>query len=125
MVIHVTVKGQIVIPAELPRKYGIKAGTKINVIDTGEAILLKPVNEESLKRLQRMLKGKGVLKTMLEERGESRTQLDHQPHEHLAHLDQLIHADVLVHAVSALKSACTVHDPRDAMLAGPVCITQG
>lgn len=63
-----TVKGQIVIPAALRRKYRIKAGTKINVIDTGEAILLKPVTEESLKRLQGRLKGKGVLKALLEER---------------------------------------------------------
>jgi len=65
---YATVKGQIVIPAELRRKYHIKAGTKINVIDTGEAILLKPVTEESLKRLQGRLKGKGVLKSLLEER---------------------------------------------------------
>ena len=65
---YATVKGQIVIPAELRRKYGIKAGTKITVIDTGEAIVLKPVNEESLKRLQGRLKGKGVLKLLLEER---------------------------------------------------------
>ena len=65
---YATVKGQIVIPAELRRKYGIKAGTKLNVIDTGEAILLKPVTEESLKRLQGKLKGKGVLKSLLDER---------------------------------------------------------
>jgi len=65
---YATVKGQIVIPAELRRKYRIKAGTKIQVIDTGEAILLKPVTEESLKRLQGRLKGKGVLKSLLEER---------------------------------------------------------
>jgi AbrB family looped-hinge helix DNA binding protein len=65
---YATVKGQIVIPAELRRKYRIKAGTKINIIDTGEAILLKPVTEESLKRLQGKLKGKGVLKSLLEER---------------------------------------------------------
>jgi AbrB family looped-hinge helix DNA binding protein len=65
---YATVKGQIVIPAELRRKYRIKAGTKINVIDTGEAILLKPVTEESLKQLQGRLKGKGVLKSLLEAR---------------------------------------------------------
>ena len=65
---YATVKGQIVIPAELRRKYHIEAGTKINVIDTGEAILLKPVTEESLKRLQGRLKGKGVLKSLLDER---------------------------------------------------------
>ena len=63
-----TVKGQIVIPVELRRKYGIKAGTRITVIDNGDAIILKPVNEESLKRLQGVLKGKGVLKGLLEER---------------------------------------------------------
>ena len=65
---YATVKGQIVIPAELRRKYHIKAGTRINVIDTGEVILLKPVTEESLKRLQGRLKGKGVLKSLLDER---------------------------------------------------------
>lgn len=65
---HVTEKGQIVIPAELRRKYQIKAGTRIYLIDTGEAILLKPVTEESLKQLQGRLKGKGVLRSLLEER---------------------------------------------------------
>ena len=65
---YATVKGQIVIPVELRRKYGINAGTKITIIDTGEAIVLKPVNEESLKRLQGRLKGTGVLKSLLEER---------------------------------------------------------
>jgi hypothetical protein len=38
------------------------------IIRAGEAILLKPVTEESLKRLQGKLKGKGVLKSLLEER---------------------------------------------------------
>jgi AbrB family looped-hinge helix DNA binding protein len=65
---YVTVKGQIVIPAKLRRKYGIKAGTKIIIFDNDEAIILKPVNEESLKRLQGRLKGKGVLKSLLVER---------------------------------------------------------
>ena len=65
---YVTGIDQIVIPAELRRKYGIKAGTKINVFDSGDAIILKPVNEESLKRLQGSLKGKGVLKWLMEER---------------------------------------------------------
>lgn len=65
---YATAKGKIVIPAELCRKYGIKAGTRINVIDTGEAILLKPVTEETLKRLQGRLKGKGVLEALLAER---------------------------------------------------------
>jgi AbrB family looped-hinge helix DNA binding protein len=65
---YATVKGQIVIPAALRRKYGIKAGTKITVIDSGETIILKPVTEETIKRLQGSLKGKGILKDLLDER---------------------------------------------------------
>ena len=65
---YATVKGQIVIPVELRRKYGIKAGTKINVIDTDEGIVLKPITEESLKKLQGRLRGKGVLKALIEQR---------------------------------------------------------
>jgi AbrB family looped-hinge helix DNA binding protein len=65
---YVTLKGQIVIPAALRRKYGIKTGTKIIVLDNGDSIILKPVNEQSLAKLRGSLKGKGILKTLLEER---------------------------------------------------------
>ena len=65
---YATIKGQIVIPAALRRKYGIKNGTKIIVIDNGESITLKPVTEQYLKNLQGSLKGKGALKVLVEER---------------------------------------------------------
>jgi AbrB family looped-hinge helix DNA binding protein len=65
---YATIKGQIVIPASLRKKYGIKNGTKIIVTDIGDAILLKPVTEQYLKNLQGSLKGKGVLKALVEER---------------------------------------------------------
>jgi len=65
---YATVKGQIVIPATLRRKYGIKNGTKIIVTDIGDAIVLKPVTEQYLKNLQGSLKGKGGLKVLAEER---------------------------------------------------------
>ena len=65
---YATVKGQIVIPAALRRKYGIKNGTKIIVTDTGDAIVLKPVTEQYLRSLQGSLKGKGGLKTLMDER---------------------------------------------------------
>jgi AbrB family looped-hinge helix DNA binding protein len=65
---YATVKGQIVIPATLRRKYGIKNGTKIIVTDIGDAIVLKPVTEQYLKSLQGSLKGKGGLKTLMDER---------------------------------------------------------
>jgi len=69
---YATVKGQIVIPATLRRKYGIKNGTKIIVTDSGDSITLKPVTEQYLKNLQGSLKGKGGLKVLLEERRNDR-----------------------------------------------------
>ena len=65
---YATIKGQIVIPASLRRKYGIKNGTKIIVTDIGDAIVLKPVTEQYLKNLQGSLKGKGGLRVLLDER---------------------------------------------------------
>ncbi len=38
----VTRKGQTTIPAELRKKYRIEEGTRLEVIDAGEGILLKP-----------------------------------------------------------------------------------
>ena len=68
MEIRATAKGQIVIPAVLRRKYGIKEGTRIVVTDNGDSILLKPITEEYLKKLQGSLKGKGALKILLNEK---------------------------------------------------------
>ncbi len=65
---HVTTKGQIVIPAALRRKYGIKEGTRIIVSDNGNSIILKPITEQYLKKLQGSLKGKGGLKFLIDER---------------------------------------------------------
>ena len=63
-----TIKGQIVIPASLRRKYGIKNGTKIIITDNGDSIILKPVTEQYLKNLQGSLKGKGGIKVLVDER---------------------------------------------------------
>jgi AbrB family looped-hinge helix DNA binding protein len=69
---YVTVKGQIVIPATLRRKYGIRNGTKIIVTDVGDAIVLKPVTEQYLRSLQGSLKGKGGLQVLMDERRKDR-----------------------------------------------------
>lgn len=68
MKVHVNAKGQIVIPVNLRRKYGIKNGTRIIVVDNGDSIVLKPVTEQYLKKLQGSLKGTGALKVLVDER---------------------------------------------------------
>ena len=62
---YATVKGQIVIPAALRQKYGIKKGTKIFITDNGDSIILKPVTEQYLRNLQGSLKGKGALEALM------------------------------------------------------------
>jgi AbrB family looped-hinge helix DNA binding protein len=69
---YATVKGQIVIPAALRRKYGIKNGTKIIITDNGDSISLMPVTEQYLRNLQGSLKGKGVLKALMDGRREDK-----------------------------------------------------
>jgi AbrB family looped-hinge helix DNA binding protein len=47
-----TSKGQLVVPAELRRKHGIEAGTRVNFIeDQFGRIVLQPVTEEYVDRV--------------------------------------------------------------------------
>lgn len=55
-----TEKGQIVIPAELRKKYGIKRGTRIQVYEKDDQIILIPLSPEVIrKRLQKL---RGIIK---------------------------------------------------------------
>ena len=71
-----TLKGQIVIPARLRRKYGIKAGTRIAVIDEGSRIVLQPITRSFIHGLRGVLKGSGALKVLEKERDRERAR-DH------------------------------------------------
>ena len=69
---HATSNGRIVIPATLRRKYGIKEGTRIVISDNGDSIVLKPITEEYLKKLQGSLKGKGLMKSLMADKKRER-----------------------------------------------------
>ena len=64
----ISVKGQVVIPAEIRRKYGLLPGTVLHVVDHGDGILLKPVTLQSVHALRGILRGGGGIKALLEER---------------------------------------------------------
>jgi AbrB family looped-hinge helix DNA binding protein len=55
----VTSKGQLVVPAGIRRKFGIKQGTRIRFIERGEEILFQPVTKEFIRSLQGSLKKDG------------------------------------------------------------------
>ncbi len=67
-----TRKGQIVIPASLRRKYGIGAGTQIQIVDEGDRIVLKPVTADYVRNLRGILKGNRGLKVLESERRRDR-----------------------------------------------------
>ena len=74
MVTYATVKGQIVIPASVRRKLGIKQGTRIQIEldEEKRRIILTPITREYIHSLRGSLKGTGVLKALMEDRARER-----------------------------------------------------
>jgi AbrB family looped-hinge helix DNA binding protein len=69
----VTQKGQIVIPAKLRKKFGIRGGTKIAFIEEDERLLLQPLTADYIRSLRGILKGdRSPLKILLRERKRDR-----------------------------------------------------
>ena len=69
---YATVKGQIVIPASLRRKYGIKTGTKIYIYDDNGRIVLQPITREYIRKVRGAFKGSGAMKVLVDERKRER-----------------------------------------------------
>jgi AbrB family looped-hinge helix DNA binding protein len=67
-----TVKGQILIPVALRRKFGIQAGTRIQVFEEDGRIVLQPVTREHIQRVQGMFKGAGAMRALSAERKRER-----------------------------------------------------
>ena len=70
----VTTKGQVVIPAKIRRKYGIKIGTKIQFEEKNGEIIILPLTEEIIDKNIGFLgtKGKLLRKLMAEKKIESK-----------------------------------------------------
>ncbi|MFA5844529.1 MAG: AbrB/MazE/SpoVT family DNA-binding domain-containing protein [Coriobacteriia bacterium] len=57
MIVKVSSKGQIVLPVEIRRKYGISAGQRLRLLDVGGHFSLIPVMEDAIAESFGMLKG--------------------------------------------------------------------
>lgn len=69
----VTSKGQLVVPARLRRRYGIKAGTKVRFIERPDGILFQPVTSEYIRSVCGMLSSDtSVTEELLKERARDR-----------------------------------------------------
>lgn len=62
----VTSKGQVVIPATLRRRFGIRAGTRVCFLPSGRDLLLRPITDEYIESVRGSLHSGGrVLKALL------------------------------------------------------------
>lgn len=65
-----TVKGRIVIPSEIRRKFGMRKGTRVlmDVDEQTRQIILTPITRERIHGLRGKYKGKGLLKVLVAEK---------------------------------------------------------
>ena len=70
--VYFSIKGQVVIPRRLRKEFEIEEGTRAYVEATPEGILIKPVTTKFIRSLRGSLKGKGVMKAMMEDRKSER-----------------------------------------------------
>ena len=66
-----TVKGQVLIPVQLRKKYHIHKGSRLAVLDGDGQIILKPVADDPIEAgmgFLKKFKGKSALKSLQEEK---------------------------------------------------------
>ncbi len=69
MALVISEKGWVVIPAELRRKYALKPGSTVQIVDYGGVLALVPTLADPIKHAAGMLKGKKSLtRSLLAER---------------------------------------------------------
>jgi len=67
-ILSVSTKGWVVIPAELRKKYGLKPGTEVRIVDYGGVLAIVPALGEPVKQAAGMLKTeKRLTEALLEE----------------------------------------------------------
>ncbi|MFH0988666.1 MAG: AbrB/MazE/SpoVT family DNA-binding domain-containing protein [bacterium] len=70
---YVTVKGQVVIPAKLRQKYGIRNGTRVQFYEENDSIRIVPITPEFIKANAGFLGTKGkLLRALVEEKKKER-----------------------------------------------------
>jgi AbrB family looped-hinge helix DNA binding protein len=73
IVATISQKGWVVIPAELRKKYGLKPGSRVRMVDYGGGITILPLLDDPVHQAQGMLAGnRSLTAALLAERAEER-----------------------------------------------------
>ena len=72
MISKATIKGQVVIPSALRKKYNIKKGSRVSIYEgEGNIIIIKPLPDDPIAASKGMLKGKtSIMKALTRDREE-------------------------------------------------------
>lgn len=74
MTVTISVKGQLVIPAAIRKRYQLTARSRVEVLDTGHSILIMPLPKgDSFLASRGLLKGKLTTKDLLKVRREEKS----------------------------------------------------
>lgn len=57
MTVTVSARGQMVIPASIRKRYGIRQETKVELLDLGKEVVIVPIIEKSMYKSRGILKG--------------------------------------------------------------------
>jgi AbrB family looped-hinge helix DNA binding protein len=69
----ISIKGQIVVPASIRRKFGIKQGTTIAFIEENGRLILQPLDKSYFESLAGILGTKGkMMKSLMEDKKKER-----------------------------------------------------
>lgn len=71
--ITISAKGQILIPVQLRRKYGLHSGAKVIISDDGKSIQVAPLTAKSIRSFAGILKGKNLSGSLLASRKTDRS----------------------------------------------------
>lgn len=73
----VTIKGQVVIPAKIRQRLGIKQGTKVCFIERNDDVVIRPLTKDYFEKMAGFLKTDGKMtKKLLAARAQDRIKED-------------------------------------------------
>jgi AbrB family looped-hinge helix DNA binding protein len=66
----IPIKGQVVIPAKIRHRLGIKKGSRFHVEERNGEIILRPLNRDYFKKMSGILKGTALIRALGDSRAE-------------------------------------------------------
>ena len=72
MRIRMSSKGQVVLPAEVRRRYGLTAGAELELVDAGDHLVVRPASGDPVARLKGLLAARPGEKSLVDALVEAR-----------------------------------------------------